>query len=162
MADDRLACCRVESISDTRMPNLILRAKAISLSPHQNSSSTLTLVLRPEMTTLRFRISVSHPASNSEGNHLRRRLTRSLLTSSRTMSGAALNFTSSITAWMPRPTPMLSLAILMSAVPGAPRTVALSPYAHCPRPQPARAPRHRWLSRIRRSSWPPHFIRCKV
>jgi hypothetical protein len=38
------------------MPNLILRAKAISLSPHQNSSSTLTLVLRPEMTTLRFRI----------------------------------------------------------------------------------------------------------
>ena len=50
MADDRLACCRLESILVTRVSSLILRAKALSLSPSQNSFSRLTLVLRPEMT----------------------------------------------------------------------------------------------------------------
>jgi hypothetical protein len=46
MADDRLACCRLESISVTRAISVILRATAISLSPSQNASSRLTLVLR--------------------------------------------------------------------------------------------------------------------
>src|SRR5436190_5235628 len=50
MADDRLPCCRSESIAATRSDNVMSRPPAISLSPFQNASSRLTLVLWPAIT----------------------------------------------------------------------------------------------------------------
>ena len=47
MADDWLPCFRVELIVVTRSDTVMLRSAAISLSPFQNASSTLTPVLRP-------------------------------------------------------------------------------------------------------------------
>ena len=93
-------------------------------------------------------LSLRHPVARlimvRDDSHRRRRLTRSPLTSSRTKSDAELKFTSSITASMPRPAITFSLTILMSAMPGAARTLgtalrALSSSAA------ARAPQHRWL-----------------
>src|SRR5262245_40609095 len=55
MADDRLSCCRLASISPTNCITVILRSAAISFTLFQNSSSTLTLVLRPAMTTERLK-----------------------------------------------------------------------------------------------------------
>src|ERR1700704_2735774 len=45
MADDRLPCCRAESISATRADKVMSRPPAITFSPLQNASSRLTLVL---------------------------------------------------------------------------------------------------------------------
>src|SRR5437764_10322315 len=50
MADDRLPCCRSESIAATKSDKVMSRPLAISLSPFQNASSRLTLVLWPAMT----------------------------------------------------------------------------------------------------------------
>src|SRR5512145_1393861 len=54
MADDRLPCCRSESIAATRSDKVISRSPAISLRPFQNASSRLTLVLWPAMTMERL------------------------------------------------------------------------------------------------------------
>src|SRR4029453_3826731 len=54
MADDRLPCCRSESIAATSSDKVISRSLAISLSPFQNASSRLTLVLWPAMTIERL------------------------------------------------------------------------------------------------------------
>src|SRR5262245_41133415 len=54
MADDKLPCCRSESIAATRSDNVMSRPLAISLSPFQNASSRLTLVLWPAMTMERL------------------------------------------------------------------------------------------------------------
>src|SRR5437016_8832505 len=54
MADDKLPCCRSESIAATSSDKVMLRALAISLSPFQNASSRLTLVLWPAMTMERL------------------------------------------------------------------------------------------------------------
>src|SRR5262249_44885469 len=52
--DDRFPLSRPRSTVATRSDNVMLRADAISLSPDQNSSSRLTLVLCPPITTDRF------------------------------------------------------------------------------------------------------------
>src|SRR5256884_9920918 len=54
MAEDKLPCCRSESIAATSSDKVMLRALAISLSPFQNASSRLTLVLWPAMTMERL------------------------------------------------------------------------------------------------------------
>src|SRR6266513_2008212 len=54
MADDKLPCCRSESIAATSSDKVMLRALAISLSPFQNASSRLTLVLWPAITMERL------------------------------------------------------------------------------------------------------------
>src|SRR6476659_3463369 len=54
MADDRLPCCRSESIAATRSDNVMSRPLAISFRPFQNASSRLTLVLWPAMTMERL------------------------------------------------------------------------------------------------------------
>src|SRR5262245_27522464 len=54
MADDRLPCCRSVSIAATRSDKVMSRAVAISLSPFQNASSRLTLVLWLAMTMERL------------------------------------------------------------------------------------------------------------
>src|SRR5262245_2051991 len=54
MADDRLPCCRSESIAATRSDKVMSRPLAISLRPLQNASSRLTLVLWPAMTMERL------------------------------------------------------------------------------------------------------------
>src|SRR2546429_3978360 len=54
MADDRLPCCRSESIAATKSDKVMSRPLAISLSPFQNASSRLTLVLWPAMTIERL------------------------------------------------------------------------------------------------------------
>src|SRR6202048_5200440 len=54
MADDRLPCLRSESIAATRSDMVMPRPLAISLSPFQNASSRLTLVLWPAMTMERL------------------------------------------------------------------------------------------------------------
>src|SRR6516164_3333989 len=50
MADDRLPSCRSPSIAATRSERVTRRLSAISLSPLQNASSRLTLVLWPAIT----------------------------------------------------------------------------------------------------------------
>src|SRR6266511_1376910 len=54
MADDKLPCCRSESIAATSSDKVMSRLPAISLSPFQNASSRLTLVLWPAMTIERL------------------------------------------------------------------------------------------------------------
>src|ERR1700728_1649569 len=54
MAEDRLPCWRSESIAATSSDKVIRRLTAISLSPLQNASSRLTLVLCPAMTMERL------------------------------------------------------------------------------------------------------------
>src|SRR5215471_10959208 len=54
MADDRFPCWRSESIAATRSDKVISRSPAISLSPFQNASSRLTLVLWPAITMERL------------------------------------------------------------------------------------------------------------
>src|SRR5215467_12141506 len=54
MADDRLPCCRSESIDATSSDNVMSRSPAISFSPFQNASSRLTLVLCPAITIERL------------------------------------------------------------------------------------------------------------
>src|SRR5712692_4629259 len=54
MADERLPCCRSESIAATRSDKVMSRPAAISFSPFQNASSRLTLVLWPAMTMERL------------------------------------------------------------------------------------------------------------
>src|SRR6266481_2348391 len=54
MAEDKLPCCRSESIAATRSDKVMSRPPAISLSPFQNASSRLTLVLCPAMTMERL------------------------------------------------------------------------------------------------------------
>src|SRR5215468_3309781 len=54
MADDRLPCCRSESIVATRSDNVMSRPPAISLRTFQKGSSRLTLVLCPAMTMERL------------------------------------------------------------------------------------------------------------
>src|SRR5262245_40160614 len=47
MADDRLPCCRSESMAATSSDKVMFRPRAISFNPFQNASSRLTLVLWP-------------------------------------------------------------------------------------------------------------------
>src|SRR6266436_9588826 len=54
MADERLPCCRSESIAATRSDKVMSRPPAISLRPFQKASSRLTLVLCPAMTMERL------------------------------------------------------------------------------------------------------------
>src|SRR2546430_10363580 len=54
MADDRLPCCRWESITATKSDKFVCRLPAISFRPFQNASSRLTLVLWPATTTERL------------------------------------------------------------------------------------------------------------
>src|SRR5262249_57803021 len=54
MADDRLPGCRSVAIAATRSDKVMSRAVAISLSPFQNASSRLTLVLWLAMTMERL------------------------------------------------------------------------------------------------------------
>src|SRR5438874_12599307 len=54
MVDDRLPCCRWESISATNSDKFFCRLPAISFRPSQNASSRLTLVLWPATTTERL------------------------------------------------------------------------------------------------------------
>src|SRR5712691_11604998 len=54
MADDRLPCCRAESIAATRSDKVMARPPAISFNPLQNASSRLTLVLCPATTMERL------------------------------------------------------------------------------------------------------------
>src|SRR6266566_9791353 len=54
MADDRLPCCRWESITATKSDKFFCRLPAISFRPVQNASSRLTLVLWPATTTERL------------------------------------------------------------------------------------------------------------
>src|SRR5437879_3734751 len=56
MTDDRLPRCRSESISASKADKVISPPLAISLSDFQNTSSRLTLVLRPPTSTDRFMI----------------------------------------------------------------------------------------------------------
>src|SRR5271166_6460755 len=56
MADDRLLYWRSESIAVSKADNVTCRRPAIFFSDSQNSSSTLTLVLPPSITTERFTI----------------------------------------------------------------------------------------------------------
>jgi hypothetical protein len=51
MADDKLPCCRSESIAQTKSDKVVCRPVAIFFSAPQNSSSRLTLVLWPARTT---------------------------------------------------------------------------------------------------------------
>src|SRR5947209_12322602 len=55
MADDRLACSRSPLIAPIIAASVLPRSTAISFKLSQNSSSTLTLVLWPAMTTERFK-----------------------------------------------------------------------------------------------------------
>src|SRR5437764_13493054 len=54
MADDRLSCCRSELIVAINSDKLFCRWTAISFRLSQNSSSRLTLVLLPAITTERL------------------------------------------------------------------------------------------------------------
>src|SRR5262245_46048478 len=54
MADDRLPCCRWESITATKSDNVMWRSPPISFRLLQNASSRLTLVLWPPTTTERL------------------------------------------------------------------------------------------------------------
>src|SRR5262245_36602985 len=54
MADDRLPCCRWESIAATKSDNVMWRSPPISFRLLQNASSRLTLVLWPPTTTERL------------------------------------------------------------------------------------------------------------
>jgi len=54
IAEDKLACSRVLSISVTIFDNVACWARAISFRPLQNASSRLTLVLCPSITTERL------------------------------------------------------------------------------------------------------------
>src|SRR5450432_632317 len=54
MAEDRLPCCRLLSISPTSSDNVMSRSPEISFMPFQNASSRLTLVLCPATTIERF------------------------------------------------------------------------------------------------------------
>src|SRR5262249_29717978 len=54
MADDRLPCCRWESIAATKPDNVMWRSPPISFRLFQNASSRLTLVLWPPTTTERL------------------------------------------------------------------------------------------------------------
>src|ERR1043166_90980 len=54
MAEERFPCRRPPSMLATRSDSVMLRAEAISLSPFQNASSRLTLVLCPAMTIERL------------------------------------------------------------------------------------------------------------
>src|SRR5262249_7879727 len=54
MADDRLLCCRWESIAATKSDNVMWRWPPISFRLFQNASSRLTLVLWPRTTTERL------------------------------------------------------------------------------------------------------------
>src|SRR5215470_7719684 len=54
MADDRLPCCRWESIAATKSDNVVWRSPPISFRLFQNASSRLTLVLWPATTTERL------------------------------------------------------------------------------------------------------------
>jgi len=56
MTDDRFPRCRSESISASKADKVISPPLAISLSDFQNTSSRLTLVLRPPTSTDRFMI----------------------------------------------------------------------------------------------------------
>jgi hypothetical protein len=56
MADDRLLWRRSESIAVSKADNVKRRRAAIFFSDPQNASSTLTLVVRPSITTERFTI----------------------------------------------------------------------------------------------------------
>src|SRR5919197_22401 len=55
MADDRLSCCRSESIAATNSDNFFCRWTAISFRLSQNASSRLTLVLWPAITIERLK-----------------------------------------------------------------------------------------------------------
>src|SRR5215831_6574521 len=54
MADDRLPCCRWESIAATKSDNVMWRSPPISFRLFQNASSRLTLVLWPRTTIERL------------------------------------------------------------------------------------------------------------
>src|SRR3954454_4081351 len=54
MADERLPCWRLLSISPTSSDNVISRNPEISFMPFQKASSRLTLVLSPATTIERF------------------------------------------------------------------------------------------------------------
>src|SRR6266571_1168485 len=54
MADDRLLCCRWESIAATKSDNVMWRSPPISFRLLQNASSRLTLVLWPRITIERL------------------------------------------------------------------------------------------------------------
>src|ERR1700760_1872727 len=54
IAEDRLPCWRLLSISPTSSDNVMFRKPAISFMPFQNASSRLTLVLWPPTTIDRF------------------------------------------------------------------------------------------------------------
>src|SRR5438094_5826469 len=54
MAEDRLPCCRSESMSATSSDKVMPRPPATSFSPFQNASSRLTLVLWPAITIERL------------------------------------------------------------------------------------------------------------
>src|ERR1700679_3683367 len=54
MADDRLPCWRLLSISPTSSDSVMFRRPEISFMPFQNASSRLTLVLWPATTIDRF------------------------------------------------------------------------------------------------------------
>src|SRR5712672_732725 len=74
MADDKLPAGRPESMAATISDKVMSRSDAISLSPLQNASSRLTLVLSPAMTIARLvTIDFTSPSNKStrseQGRH---------------------------------------------------------------------------------------------